>query len=101
MIHLKPLSIEDAAALICQTVQLPAFQTTPASKQALEKLMLAAQVQAAIVEEMPAAKVEVEGEDIVVSIRGVYGEEQKLLAKVDQVQDSLGGVKVKVRLVSP
>ena len=101
VIHLKPLSIEDAAALICQTVQLQAFQTTPASKQALEKLMLAAQVQAAIVEEMPAAKVEVKGEDIVVSIRGVYGEEQKLLAKVDQVQDSLGGIKVKVRLVSP
>lgn len=101
VIRLKSLSIEDAAALICQAAQLPVFQSTPASRQAMEKLMLAAQVQTALVEEMPSAQVEVEGEEIVVSIKGLYAEEQKFIAKVDQVRDDLEGVQVKVRLVSP
>ncbi|MFZ5453020.1 MAG: AAA family ATPase [Thermodesulfobacteriota bacterium] len=101
VIHLKSLNSEDAAAIICHAAQLPAFQSTPASRAAMEKLLLAAQVQAALVEEMPGAQVEVEGEEIVVTIQGLYPEEQKFIAQVDQVCDCLGGVKAKVRLVSP
>lgn len=101
VIHIRSLGIDDAVALICQAAQLPVFQSTPASQAAMEKLMLAAQVQTALVDNIPSAKVEVEGEEIVVSIKGLYAEEKKLIAKVDQVCDGLGGVKVKVHLVSP
>jgi cytidylate kinase len=101
VLHVQTLGIEDAVAIISQAAQLPAFQSTPESRRTMEKLMLAAQVQTALVEEIPGAQVEVEGEEIVVSIKGLYGEEQKLIAKVDQVRDTLRGVQVKVRLVSP
>ena len=49
---------------------------------------------------MPGAHVEVEGEEIVVRVKGLYAEEKKFIAKVDQVCDGPGGVKVKVHLVS-
>ncbi len=101
VIHLKSLVIDEAVDLIYNTVRLPRFQTTPESQQAMATLMLAAQVQAALVEQIPAAKVGVEGDKIVVSIRGPWADEKKLIAKVEEVSDSVGGVKVKVRLVSP
>ena len=101
VIRIKTLSIEDAVNLICQAAQLPGFQSTPASRQAMEKRLLAAQVQTSLLEEMPGAQVEVEGEEIVVRVKGLYAEEKKFIAKVDQVCDDPGGVKVKVHLVSP
>ena len=101
VIHLKSFSVDEAAGLIVRAVALPRFQTTPASQKAMEVLCLAAQVQAALVEEIPSAKVEVEGGEIVVSIRDTWAQDKKMIAKVEQVGDRLGGVKLKIRLVSP
>ena len=52
-------------------------------------------------EEIPSAQVEVEDGEIIVHLRDTWGEGKKLIAKVEQVSDNVGGVKVKVRLVSP
>jgi cytidylate kinase len=101
VIHLKSLHIDDAVDLIYDAVNLPQFHTTPESQQAMATLMLASQVQAALVQEIPSAKVGVENGKIVVNIRGAWAEEKKLTAKVEEVSDSVGGVKVKVRLISP
>jgi|UniRef100_A0A7V6A205 cytidylate kinase len=101
VIHLRSLDIDEAVDLIYTTVRLPRFQTTPESQQAMATLMLAAQVQAALVEQIPSAKVGVEGDKIVVTIRGPWDDDKKLIAKVEEISDSVGGVKVKVRLVSP
>jgi cytidylate kinase len=101
VVHLKSLRIDDAVDLIEKVVKLPQFQTTPASQQAMAALMLASQVQAALVQEIPSAKATVEGGEIVVSIGGAWAEGKKLIAKVEEVSDSVGGVKVKVRLISP
>jgi cytidylate kinase len=101
VIHLKTMSTDDAVSLIECTLALPHFQATPESQKAMENLFLAAQVQAALVEDIPAAKVGVEGGEIVVGIGGAWDQEKKMIAKVEQISDSMGGVKVKVRLVKP
>jgi cytidylate kinase len=101
VIHLKPMGLDDAVSLIECTLKRPSFQTTPESQEAMEHLFRAAQVQAALMDEIPSAKVEVEGGELVVSIGGAWGQEKKLIAKVEQISDHMGGVKVKVRLVSP
>jgi hypothetical protein len=67
----------------------------------MDNLLLAAQVQAALAEEVPSARVHVEKGELVVSMGVAWGEDKKLIAKVDQVIDKVGGVKVKVRLVNP
>ena len=53
VIHIKSLSVEDAADLICRTVQKPSFKTTPESKKILDDALLAAKVHAAIIKICP------------------------------------------------
>jgi cytidylate kinase len=101
VIHINAITTEMAANIIDYTVGQPLFRTTPESQRAIDNLLLAAQVQAALVEEVPSARVKVENGELVVSMGVAWGEDQRLIAKVDQVIDKVGGVKVKVRLVNP
>jgi cytidylate kinase len=101
VIHIKPLTTGEAADVIHCALSQPSFRTTPESQQAMDTLLLAAQVQAALMEEVPSARVTVEGGELVVRLGVSWGEEHRLIAKVEQVVDQVGGVKVKVRLVRP
>jgi cytidylate kinase len=103
VIHIKPITTDEAVKLICEAAKLPCFQITPRSQKAIDLLFLAAQVQAALVEEIPSVAVMVEGEEILITSKGFWAEGKKMLAKVDQVIDSnkKEGVKVKVRMITP
>ena len=50
VIHIRNLTSEDAAELICQTARLPQFVPTEASRKAMEDLALAARVKAALID---------------------------------------------------
>ena len=47
VIHLKTIRVDDAVDLLCQVVQLPGFQTTPESQEAINNLMEAALMEVA------------------------------------------------------
>ncbi|MEE4359643.1 MAG: cytidylate kinase-like family protein [Desulfococcaceae bacterium] len=64
--HIKNLTVENAAELICQTVQKPHFKTTPESQKILNDSLLAAKVHAAIVTISP--KIIVAANDGIVNI---------------------------------
>ncbi len=101
VIHIGAITTDEAVDIICETLKLPGFQTTPESQKAIDTLLLAAQVQAALIEEIPSVKVEAEEGEIVVRFGGYWADEKRLIAKVDEVIDNMGEVQVKVRLVSP
>ncbi len=101
VIHITPITTDEAVEIIQCALARPCFQTTPESQKAMENLFLAAQVQAALIDEIPSAKVGVENGELVVSIGTAWDSDKKMIAKVEQISDSVGGVKVKVRLVSP
>jgi cytidylate kinase len=102
VIHIKSIRTDDAVELIYQAARLPCFQTTPESQKAMHTLLVAAQVQAALVRDMPSVKVQVENGDIAVITKGYWAEGKKMIAMVDQVIDSdKEGVQIKVRLTSP
>jgi cytidylate kinase len=99
VVHIKTLTTEEAANVIQSALSQPSFQTTPESQEAMDTLLLAAQVQAALIEEMPSIRTGVEKGEVVVKLKEPWGE--KMIAKVDEVVKEMGeGVKVKVRLVS-
>ena len=102
IIRVKCMSTDDAAGLISQAAKLPCFQTTPESRDAMHMLFTAAQVQAALVEEIPSVQATVEnGEIVVTTSEGYWAEGKKMIAKVDRIMDTeKGGVKLKVRLKS-
>jgi cytidylate kinase len=57
VIHIKKLSTADAAELICFTARLNRFQASSESQQAMEDLLLAARVRAALIEGYPKVNV--------------------------------------------
>lgn len=99
VIHIGNMTTNDAVEVISQAAMLPCFQATPESRAAMETLFLAAQVQVALVKEIPSAKVVVENGEIVVMTKGYWAQGKKLIAMVDEViDDSEEGVQIKVRL---
>jgi cytidylate kinase len=100
IIHINSIPTEWAAEIIQHALSLPRFRATPESQKAMDNLMLAAQVQAALAEEVPSVRVEVINGELVVSMGVAWGESKRLIAKVDRLVDEAGGVKVKVRLTS-
>jgi cytidylate kinase len=101
VIRINSVTTERAAEIIQSALTPPLFQATPESQKAMDNLMLAAQVQAALVEEVPSVRVQVEKGELVVTMGVAWGESKRLIAKVDRLVDEVGGVKVKVRLTSP
>ncbi len=47
VIHLKTISVDDAVSLICHALELPGFQTTPQSQEAIDSLVEAARLEMA------------------------------------------------------
>jgi cytidylate kinase len=102
VVHVSSLTTDDAVEIISRTARRDCFQTTPESRKAVDTLLLAAQVQASVVQEIPSATVEIENGEIVVTTKGYWAEGQKLIAHVDKVLDKeKGGVEVRVRLTHP
>ena len=50
VVHIRNLTSEDASELICKTARLPQFAPTAASRKAMEDLVLASKVKAALID---------------------------------------------------
>lgn len=53
VLHIRKLTVDDAVSIICHTVSLPHFKTTPESQRVLGDLVLAAEVKAKLVADYP------------------------------------------------
>jgi cytidylate kinase len=76
VIHIHQLTVEDAAEIICKTSALKAFQATEESKKAIDDLLLAAHVNAAIVGMNPGIDLSVK--DGIVFLKGEATLQQQL-----------------------
>ncbi|HIQ21866.1 MAG TPA: cytidylate kinase-like family protein [Planctomycetes bacterium] len=90
VIHLKDLSTDDAADIICHTIQMPCFQTTPESQQKLEDLLLAARVRATLIERYPRAGVGAHEGVVYIGVEGAGAREEK---EIHDVVGQVPGVK--------
>jgi cytidylate kinase len=57
VIHIRKITVDDAADIICDTVGLKQFQTTPESQQAMDDLALAAEAKAVLIGMAPDVEV--------------------------------------------
>ncbi len=57
VVHIRKLTVDDAASIICHTAELPHFHTTPESQQVLDDLVLASVVKTKLVSTYPNVKV--------------------------------------------
>lgn len=97
VIRIKPMTVDDAAEVISTVVNLPCYQTTPQSRQILNDSVLAAQVQAALVEEFPDAMVTAKDGKVKVMVWGYGPDEKETIARVSRMATEATGIKVEVR----
>jgi cytidylate kinase len=93
VIHIRKISVSDAVDIICHTVRMPRFQTTPESQKALDNLVLAANVKAAIVKEWPNVNVQAQDGKIFVQAVAPLEQEGKVQRKIVELGKRIPGVK--------
>jgi len=99
-VHLVDMDVDDAVSLILHTIQFPCFQTTPESRKKLDDLVLSAQIKVALINEYPDTIVTSAGGAVNVAIRGIAGNEEKVILKVHKIADKMTGVKdVKINII--
>lgn len=81
--HIDKLSINDVVNMIMDAVKQPAFQTTEASQKKLTNLALAAQIEAAMVNEFPIIHASIENDKVMVNVTGSMEEREAITRKIE------------------
>jgi cytidylate kinase len=94
VVNLKTLTVESAAEIAAEVTRRPEYQPTDASRKAMDDLVLASRVRAALAADERTASVEVQiqADDGVVSLRGRVRPES-LVEDVRRVAGSVEGVR--------
>ncbi|OHB65709.1 MAG: histidine kinase [Planctomycetes bacterium RBG_13_63_9] len=91
VLHIKKITADEAAELICHTVALEHFQTTPQSQQIINDLTISAKVRAALIDLKPEVEVSAENGVVCVDIKSSQVREewriQKLAKAIPGVKD--------------
>ena len=101
VIHIRKITVDDAVEIICHTVGLKHFRTTPDSQKVMDDLFLASQVRVALVDVNPEIQVYADNGRIVVETMTLLSEEEKLTRSIEAVAKTIPGVEeitVKVHL---
>jgi len=93
VIHIKKISVDDAVEIICNTVGLSDFRTTPESQQAMDDLVVAAEAKALLVEFKPDVDVTATGGILHIATTVPESREEALEQKIKEAVKGIKGVK--------
>lgn len=100
ILHIKKVTVDDAVDIICHTAKLKNFQATPESQRALDDLVLASEVKAALIDMKPHVEVSAKRGEVFVRTRAPEGEEEELIGRVEEIATRVPGVtQVKVQVI--
>jgi cytidylate kinase len=100
VVHIKTKSVDDAVSLILHAAQFPCFKTTPESQKKIENMALAAEVNAALVDQYPTSETYAEDGVVFVKIEAPVIQEQQIDKEIRNIATKVNGVKeVKVHVV--
>ena len=68
VLHVKTIRVEDAVRILVDTVELPSFRTTPESQHILDDSLVAAQIQANLVQEYPTSRVSCRDGEVFINV---------------------------------
>jgi hypothetical protein len=97
VLHIKKITVEDAADLICQTVALESFRTTPESQQVMDNLTVAARVKAALVQVKPEAAVFADDGAVRIEIKSSQLQDEWQLKNLVQAIPGVTDVEIKAQ----
>jgi len=93
VIHIHKITSDDAADIICHTVRLEHFKTTPESQKAVDMLLIAARVKAALMTVKPDIEVATENGTVSITVKTTeFEDEKKLRDKIETIAQRVPGV---------
>ncbi|MEW6365794.1 MAG: cytidylate kinase-like family protein [Acidobacteriota bacterium] len=100
VVHIRHLTVDDAAELICDTVKLDRFRTTPQSLKAISDLSLAADVKAALMTLNPHLEVSADDGNVVVRVKALP-QQMDAGGEIESTAAAVRGVKTVSVKVAP
>ena len=92
VLHVQNLQVDDAVAIIRETLTRPCFQSSAESQGQLDDLALAARVEAALVKEFPRVAADAGHGKVFVSVRGSLVDEKLLTEKVHRLIEKVADI---------
>ncbi len=92
ILHIHTLTTDDAVGIICNTVALDHFKTTPESKERIEDLYLASQVKVALIDIKHDIEVTSKDRKIKIKTTSLLSEQQQLDEKLTEAAKAVSGV---------
>jgi cytidylate kinase len=92
-IHIKKITPDDAVYIICKTLALDRFKTSPESRQHMEDLALAAEVRVALVDLEPDVDVIASKDKVQVHTAALLTRERGVAKDIEVIAKSIEGVK--------
>jgi cytidylate kinase len=98
VIHIRPITVEGAVNIICDTARLECFQTTPESRQAMNDLVTAASVKAALIQFAPDVNVSCSQGKVQVSLHVSKYSTDSMTGEIERITKTIKGVeKIEIR----
>jgi cytidylate kinase len=93
VIHVRKMTVDDAADVICHTAGLETFKTTFESQKAMEDLVLASEVKATLLELKPEIQVFVNDGVVTLSASAKIMKDPDLVGEMERITGNIPGVK--------
>lgn len=93
VIHIRRITVDEAANIICDTVKFDHFKATKESKEAFEDLLLTARVKVALLDQAPAAEVYARSGVVQIKTSAPDYQEDKLVKSLELTAKAVPGVK--------
>lgn len=93
VLHIRKLTVDDAADIICHTVNLKHFRTTPESQMILDDLVLASLVKATFVELKPDIQVAAKDGVVHLSLEARTSLDMELIQEIKMAVGNIPGLK--------
>lgn len=101
VVHVRKITVDDAVDLICHTVRLKQFHTSPESQQTMDDLALAAEAKAVLIGMAPDAKVSAQKGVVYVETRAPQSTEMALTHDMKKALEGVPGIQEAKVLVLP
>jgi len=92
VIHVKNVTVDDAADVICHTAGLPRFQTTELSQRVLADLALSAEARVKLMNWYPSVEVSAKNSVLDVSVEGLSAKEAEIRGHIIKTCEKIHGV---------
>jgi len=102
VLHIRKITVDDAVDIICHTVRLEHFQTTPESQKAMDNLLLACKVKVHLIAVKPDIEVSADDGIVFVKTKAPLSQEENLVNKMRRLTTDMEGVKeLRIKVLPP